>query len=55
MVEGGEVQYPVEEITVAGNLKQMFRDIVAIGNDLEKRGSKQVGSILIGNMTLAGN
>ena len=54
-VEGGEVQFPVEEITVAGNLKQMFRDIVAIGNDLEKRGSKQVGSILIGNMTLAGN
>ena len=44
-VEGGEVQYPVEEITVAGNLKQMFRDIVAIGNDLEKRGSKQVGEL----------
>lgn len=54
-VEHGEVQYPVEEVTVAGNLKQMFRDVVAIGSDVETRGSKQVGSILISNITLAGN
>ena len=54
-VEGGVIQYPVEEITVAGNLADMFKDIVAIGSDIERRGSKQVGSILIGNMMVAGN
>jgi len=53
-VENGEIAYPVEEITIAGNLKDMFRDIVALGSDLETRGSRQVGSILIGNMTVAG-
>lgn len=53
-VENGEIAYPVEEITVAGNLKEMFMDIAAIGNDVETRGSRQVGSILIGNMTVAG-
>ena len=54
-VEHGEIQYPVEEITIAGNLADMFKGIVAIGNDVEKRGSKQVGSILIENMMVAGN
>jgi PmbA protein len=54
-VEGGEIQYPVEEITIAGNLAEMFKGIVAIGNDVERRGSKQVGSILIDNMMVAGN
>ncbi|AAZ98101.1 Zn-dependent protease, modulator of DNA gyrase [Thiobacillus denitrificans ATCC 25259] len=54
-VENGEIQYPVEEITIAGNLKQMFKGIVAIGRDVERRGSKQVGSILIDRMTVAGN
>lgn len=53
-VEHGEIQYPVEEITIAGNLKQMFKDIVAIGTDTEARGSKQTGSILIAQMTVAG-
>ncbi|HKE49130.1 MAG TPA: metalloprotease PmbA, partial [Rhodanobacteraceae bacterium] len=47
-IEGGEIAYPVEEITIAGNLKQMFRDIVAIGRDVDRRGSRHVGSILIG-------
>lgn len=53
-VENGEIQYPVEELTVAGNLKQMFKDIVAIGNDVDLRGNVHTGSILIGNMTVAG-
>ena len=54
-VERGEIAYPVHEITVAGNLKDMFRGIVAIGNDVVVRGSKQVGSILIDRMTVAGS
>jgi PmbA protein len=54
-VEGGEIAYPVHEITVAGNLKDMFAGIVAIGNDVVVRGSKQVGSMLIDRMTVAGN
>jgi len=54
-VEGGEIRHPVQEITIAGNLKDMLRDIVAVGNDVLVRGSKQCGSILIGRMTVAGN
>jgi len=54
-VENGEIQYPVEEITIAGNLAGMFQGIVAIGRDVERRGSKRVGSILIDRMTVAGN
>lgn len=54
-VENGELQYPVEEITIAGNLRQMYKNIVAIGTDTETRGSKQTGSILIDGMTVAGD
>jgi PmbA protein len=54
-VAGGEIAYPVHEITIAGNLRDMFAGIVAIGNDTVVRGSKQVGSILIDRMTVAGN
>lgn len=53
-VENGAISYPVEEITVAGNLKDMFRNIVAIGSDVIVRGSKQCGSILVDRMTVAG-
>ena len=53
-VEDGEIAYPVEEITIAGNLKQMFRDIVALGSDVDVRGSRHVGSMLIARMTVAG-
>jgi len=53
-VEHGEIQYPVQEITIAGNLKDMFRNIVAVGNDLLVQGSKQCGSILVEGMTVAG-
>ena len=54
-VENGVIQYPVEEITIAGNLADMFKGILAIGRDVERRGSRQVGSILIDRMTVAGN
>jgi PmbA protein len=54
-VENGEIAYPVEEITIAGNLREMLLGIVDIGNDVEVRGSKQVGSILVERMTIAGN
>ncbi|MCR4298950.1 MAG: metalloprotease PmbA [Gallionella sp.] len=53
-VEHGEIQYPVQEITIAGNLKDMFRNIVAVGNDVLVQSSKQCGSILIENMMVAG-
>ncbi len=54
-MENGEIAYPVQEITIAGNLKDMFRNIVAAGSDIVKRGSKQCGSILIERMTVAGD
>lgn len=54
-VENGIIQYPVEEVTVAGNLKDMYQSIVAIGNDVDMRGNTRTGSILINEMTLAGN
>jgi PmbA protein len=53
-VEGGEIAYPVQEITVAGNLKDIFRGIVAVGTDVVRRGSRQSGSILVERMTIAG-
>lgn len=53
-VENGEILYPVEEITVAGNLGDMFRNLVAVGNDLDVRGNTRVGSLLIEEMTVAG-
>jgi PmbA protein len=53
-VEGGEIQYPVEEITIAGNLKEMFSGITAVGNDLDLRGNIRCGSLLIERMTVAG-
>lgn len=54
-VENGKIQYPVDGITIAGNLKDMFADIVAISDDTEKRTSIQTGSILIKEMMVAGS
>ena len=54
-VEGGEIRHPVEEVTIAGNLRDMFRSIVAIGSDALTRGSRSCGSILVEQMTIAGN
>jgi PmbA protein len=53
-VENGLLAYPVHEITIAGNLKSMYRDIVALGSDLDSRGGIRTGSVLIGEMTIAG-
>ena len=53
-VEQGEIQYPVEEITVAGNLRDMFKSIVAIGNDIDKRSTFHTGSWLLEEMMIAG-
>jgi len=53
-VEKGEIQFPVEEITIAGNLKQMFQGLVAVGNDWDFPGSTRTGSWLIEEMTIAG-
>jgi len=53
-VEDGEPVFAVEEVTIAGNLKDMYREIVAIGKDVDRRGSIQTGSILLGEMTIAG-
>jgi PmbA protein len=53
-VENGEIQYPVEEITIAGNLKDMLKNIVAVGNDVDYRGNVRTGSILVERMSIAG-
>jgi PmbA protein len=53
-VEGGEIQHAVEEITIAGNLKDMLPGICAMGNDTLVQGSKQCGSLLVDRMTVAG-
>jgi PmbA protein len=53
-VEQGVIAYPVHEITIAGNLKDMYQHIVAIGNDVDERGGVRTGSILLESMTIAG-
>lgn len=53
-VEGGEIAFPVEEITIAGNLKEMFKRIAAIGSDVVVRNGRSMGSIVVENMTIAG-
>lgn len=53
-VENGEIAYPVEEVTVAGNLGSMFRQLRAVGSDVDRRGSIHSGSWLVDGMTLAG-
>ena len=53
-VEQGQIQYPVHEITIAGNLKTLFQGIIAIGNDIDLRGNICCGSILIDRMMIAG-
>ncbi|AHE67697.1 hypothetical protein Loa_02154 [Legionella oakridgensis ATCC 33761 = DSM 21215] len=54
-IEGGEIQYPVEEITIAGNLTTMFRTIAAIGRDINPNIATRCGSVLIEEMTIAGS
>ncbi len=54
-VENGEICHPVSEITIAGNLRDMYRGILGIGTDVDRRGGVQCGSILVEHMTIAGN
>jgi PmbA protein len=54
-VENGKIAYPVEEITVAGSMPAMFRGIVGVGADVVRRGTKVTGSVLVDEMTVAGN
>jgi PmbA protein len=53
-VENGTAQYPVAEITIAGNLGKMLRGIVAVGDDVDVRGGVRIGSVLLDEMTIAG-
>ncbi|MBV9191831.1 MAG: metalloprotease PmbA [Betaproteobacteria bacterium] len=53
-VDGGEIQFPVEEITIAGNLRDMFKSIVSVGSDVLTRSGRECGSILVDRMTIAG-
>lgn len=53
-IENGVIQYPVHEVTVAGNLKDVYANLVAIGNDVDTRGGIRTGSLLIAEMTIAG-
>lgn len=52
--EKGQIQYPVEEITIAGNLREMYKNILAVSNDIDYRNAILTGSILIENMMIAG-
>lgn len=54
-VEGGAIQYPAHEVTIAGNLREMLRHVVAVGNDIDVRGAVRTGSVLIEEMTIAGD
>jgi len=54
-VEGGEIAHPVQEVTIAGNLKELYLDIEACGSDVDRRGVIQAGSLLVGRMTIAGD
>lgn len=54
-VENGEIQFPVHEVTIAGNLREMFAQIVAVGADIERRGNIHTGSVLLERMMVAGS
>jgi PmbA protein len=54
-VENGKIAYPVSEITIAGNLQTMFKNIVAVGNDIDMHGSIRTGSIIIDELQVAGS
>jgi PmbA protein len=53
-VENGEIQFPVDGVTIAGNLAEMFNNIIAVGNDIDQRGNIQTGSLLVSSMMIAG-
>ena len=53
-VEEGEIAYPVHEVTIAGNLREIFKGIRAVGSDVDLRGSIRCGSVLVEGLTVAG-
>jgi PmbA protein len=53
-VENGAIAYPVHEITIAGSLRDMYRNVVAVGSDVDARGGIRTGSVLLEQMTIAG-
>jgi PmbA protein len=53
-VEGGAIAHPVQEVTIAGNLKELYPAIAAVGSDVDRRGAIQTGSVLVERMTVAG-
>ena len=53
-VEDGEIAYPVHEVTIAGNLREIFKGIRAVGTDVDLRGNIRCGSVLIEGLTVAG-
>jgi PmbA protein len=53
-VENGAIAYPVEEVTIAGNLRDMFRNVAAAGTDIDTRGNIQCGKVLVSSMVVAG-
>ena len=53
-VENGEIQYPVHEVTIAGNLRDLYQRIAAIGDDQDQRGGIRCGTVLVDEMTIAG-
>ena len=53
-IEGGAIAFPVHEVTIAGNLRDMYRGVVAVGTDLDLRGTIRCGSVLVDGMTIAG-
>lgn len=54
-VENGAIQYPVEEFTIAGNLRDILKNLVDVGNDVDVRGNTRTGSIMLEQLTIAGN
>ena len=55
LIERGEIVHPVEEVTIAGNLRDMFADVAAAGGDIDTRGNIHCGSVLISRMMVAGS
>jgi PmbA protein len=54
-VEGGEIAYPVHEVTIAGNLRQMYQQVRALGDDIDTHGAIRTGSVLVDELTIAGS
>jgi len=54
-VEGGEIAYPVHEVTIAGNLRRMYQDVRALGDDVDTHGAIRTGSALVDGLTIAGS